>query len=112
VDVIADRTEVHWELASPEAWFDPDRYLGEFRELPSSARPGEWCTVTVVDERGEMRFTLVVVEPARTTSLFEDRRAGARNGGRGSSMVGDGPRRDGADGNGHSRVGERGTRTG
>jgi len=112
VNVIADRTHVHWELASSEARFDPDRYLGELRQLPSSARPGDWCTVIVVDERGEMRFTLVVVDPSRTTSLFADRRAGDRRDTWGSRLVGDGQRRDGADGIGRSRAGERGTRTG
>jgi hypothetical protein len=115
VTVTAEATHVHWELAPSEAQFDPDRYLGELRELPSSARPGEWCTVVVDSERGELRFTLVVVEPTRTTSLFAERRDGGRSDSHGSRLVDvrwHVTRREGADGNGRSRAGERGTRTG
>jgi hypothetical protein len=114
-EVTADTTHVHWELAPSEAQFDQERYLGELRELPSSARPGDWCTVVVDSERGELRFTLVVVEPTRTTSLFAERRAGGRSDSHGSRLVDvrwHVTRREGADGNGRSRAGERGTRTG
>jgi hypothetical protein len=63
-----------WALASPGAQLEPAEYLGELVDLPSSARPGEWCTIVLHDERGEMRWTLVAVEPARTSSLFIERR--------------------------------------
>jgi hypothetical protein len=105
---------VHWELAPSEAQFDPDRYLGELRQLPPTAEPGEWCTVVVDSDHGELRFTLVVVEPSRTTSLFAERRGGGRSDG--SRLVDvrwHAPQREGTDGKHvHSRAGERGTRTG
>jgi hypothetical protein len=114
-DVIAEPTHVHWELAPSSAEFEPERYLGEMKELPTSAQPGDWCTVVVDSESGELRFTLVVVDPTRSTSLFSERRPGARNGSDGSRLVDvrwHVRRREGTDGISRSRAGERGTRAG
>jgi len=115
VDVIAEPTHVHWELAPSSAEFDPGRYLGELKELPAAAQPGDWCRVVVDSESGELRFTLVVVDPTRTTSLFAERRPGARNGSDGSRLVDvrwHVTRREGTDGISRSRAGERGAGTG
>jgi hypothetical protein len=116
VNVIAEPTHVHWELAPSSAEFDPERYLGELKELPASAQPGDWCTVVVDSESGELRFTLVVVDPTRSTSLFAERRNGGRNGGSDGSRLVDVrwhvTGREGTDGISRSRAGERGTRAG
>jgi hypothetical protein len=63
-----------WALAPEGAPLDPDRYLGELSELPEPATPGNWCDVTFTDREGTLRWRLVVVEPARRDSLFQDRR--------------------------------------
>jgi len=64
---------VKWTLVSAHDELDPDRYLGEFRELPVASGPGDWCRVVIHDELGDMRWTLVVIDAERTTSIFANR---------------------------------------
>ena len=72
--VAHDPTHVRWSLVPSSAQLDPARFVGEVADLPSSAHPGDWCTVVVVDALGEMRWTLVALETERTSSLFVGRR--------------------------------------
>jgi hypothetical protein len=65
---------LRWSLVSSTAHLDPARFLGELADLPATARPGDWCTVVIVDELGEVRWTLVALEVERTSSLFVGRR--------------------------------------
>ncbi len=68
-----DMERLRWTLVSPHDDLDPARYAGEFRELPEADRAGDWCRVVVHDELGDMRWTLIAVDSARTTSIFADR---------------------------------------
>ena len=70
-------THVRWTLVSLPGRLDPARFLGEVGDLPSTAHPGDWCTVVVVDGLGEMRWTLLALEIERTSSLFAGRRPSA-----------------------------------
>jgi hypothetical protein len=79
--VTRDRTRVQWALAPSSAQLDPDRCLGQVDALPLFASPGEWCTVVIVDDLGEMRWTFLALEPDRTTSLFLERRGTTGSGG-------------------------------
>jgi hypothetical protein len=60
-------SRVKWMLASSRADLEPARYLGVLRDLPAPGEPGDWCDVVVRDERGEMRWRVVVVDTARST---------------------------------------------
>src|SRR2546428_1363497 len=73
-------TSVFWILAPSRTELDPARCLGELPELPAAVQPGDWCTIVAVDDRGEMRLTLVALEVERTTSLFVERRGGTAGG--------------------------------
>jgi hypothetical protein len=73
VDDYSGMEKLRWTLVSPHDDLDPARYAGQFRELPEAGRPGDWCRVVVHDELGDMRWTLIAVDPARTTSIFADR---------------------------------------
>jgi hypothetical protein len=70
-------TPVHWAFTASPGTLDPARYLGELAELPPTPQPGDWCTIAVVDELGEIRCTFVAVEGERSSSLFVDRRGEA-----------------------------------
>ena len=73
-EVVAhDATHLRWSLVSSTAQLDPARFLGEVTDLPATARPGDWCTVVIVDELGEVRWTLVALDAERTSSLFVGR---------------------------------------
>jgi hypothetical protein len=67
--------ELLWAIAPADLSLDPERYLGDLRELPEPAEPGQWCEVTVEDAEGHLRWRLIAVEAGRETSLFEARRA-------------------------------------
>jgi hypothetical protein len=56
---------------------DPERFLGEVAELPSTARPGDWCRVVLMDDLGELCWTLVAHEVERSSSMFVERRPAA-----------------------------------
>jgi hypothetical protein len=68
------RARSTWVPVYSPSGLDPGRYLGELRDLPRAAQPGDWCSLVVHDHEGEMRWTLVAVDSARTTSIFADRR--------------------------------------
>jgi hypothetical protein len=86
---------VRWERVVSSAGLAEDRCLGVRSDLPSTAHPGDWCTVVLVDSLGELRWTLVAVEPERPGSIFEQqrpresrRRAAATAGGGGAPLGG------------------------
>jgi hypothetical protein len=64
---------LRWTLVSPHDELDPARYAGEFRDLPDAGTPGDWCRVVLHDELGDMRWTLIAVDPVRTSSIFAER---------------------------------------
>jgi hypothetical protein len=52
-----------WAIARTARGCDPERYLGELRQLPAAEQrePGEWCELVLQDEDPAMRWTLVIV---------------------------------------------------
>jgi hypothetical protein len=68
------RTHLRWSLVASTEHLDPDRFLGEVTGLPSNARPGDWCRVVLVDELGDLCWTLVALEVERASSMFAERR--------------------------------------
>jgi hypothetical protein len=66
---------VRWERASSAQVLEERRFLGVLSRLPTSARPGDWCTLVLVDSLGEARWTLVAVEPGREESIFQQQRS-------------------------------------
>ena len=69
---------MRWERVPSAVRLDEARFLGVRSEIPTSARPGDWCTVVLHDEYGEMQWTLVAVEPERESSIFEQHGSGVR----------------------------------
>ncbi len=69
----SDYHDVGWTIVEPGAELDPERYVGEFGELPSElGEPGKWCHVVVHDSLGEMRWTFLLVR-GRSQSVTGDR---------------------------------------
>src|SRR5437667_11716039 len=71
--------DVGWTIVDSAVELDPERYLGEFGELPTEDdEPGKWCDVVVRDSLGEMRWTFVLVR-GRSQGVSGDRgEAGSR----------------------------------
>ena len=86
---------VHWERVRAGVALDPVRCLGRRSDLPPYARPGDWCTLVLVDTLGEASWTLVAVEPGRKTHPREQlrptasRRRAAASAGRRGAPLGD-----------------------
>ena len=66
---------MRWDRVPSGVSLDPARYLGERSDLPPYARPGDWCTLVLVDGLGEARWTLVAGEPGRKTHPREQQLA-------------------------------------
>jgi hypothetical protein len=86
VEVGSNEGLVRWERVPSAVRLDEARFLGVRSEIPPSARPGDWCTVVLYDEYGEMQWTLVAVEPERESSIEQHgsgvrRRTAATGGG-------------------------------
>jgi hypothetical protein len=88
VEVVSNRDLVRWERASSAERLDEDRYLGIVSRLPTRARPGDWCTLVLIDSLGEARWTLVAVEPGREESIFQQQRSDARRRRRAATVSG------------------------
>ena len=88
VEVVPNRDLVRWERASSAAALDERRFLGVLSRLPTTARPGDWCTLVLVDSLGEAKWTLVAVEPGREESIFQQQRSDARRRRRAATVAG------------------------
>jgi hypothetical protein len=96
MEAALDHGIVHWDRVPHGVALDPDAFLGERTDLPQAARPGEWCTLVLVDALGEAKWTLVAVEPGRQTHPREQqlqptvpRRRAAASAGRRGAPLGD-----------------------
>lgn len=70
--------DVGWTIVDSGTDLDPERYLGEFGDLPrEEGEPGKWCDVVVRDSLGEMRWTFVLTR-GQSQSVTSDREAAVR----------------------------------